>query len=68
MSTTDRKPMWKRVGTSLVIVALTMAGLLIWARLRLVTGIPRTALAEPKPMQAEPGKNAQAHVEPAAGK
>lgn len=68
MSSTDRKPMWKRVGTSLVIVALTMAGLLIWARLRLVTGIPRTALAEPKPTQVEPVKTDPVGVEPAPGK
>ncbi len=30
-----------------VVVLLSVVSLLIWARLRLVTGLPRTAYAEP---------------------
>jgi len=31
-----------------VLVAALVVGLLIWAKLRLVAGIPRTVLAEPR--------------------
>lgn len=43
-----------RVGRIALCVALGGLALLIWARLRLVTGVPRTALAEPRPTISAP--------------
>lgn len=37
-----------RVGAFAVVVLALTAGLLLWGRLRLVTGMPRQALAEPE--------------------
>lgn len=53
MSTVPRAPhhsstTLRRVGTFSMIAVVATAGLLIWGRLRLVTGVPRTALAEPR--------------------
>jgi len=42
-----------------------LAGVLIWAKLRLVTDIPRSALAEPREVErprAEPG-DSEVHIE-----
>lgn len=38
----------RRVGMAAAFVLALTAGLLLWGRLRLVTGMPRQALADPK--------------------
>ncbi|MEX2217914.1 MAG: hypothetical protein WD749_04065 [Phycisphaerales bacterium] len=42
---------------TMAVLCLLMAGfaLLFWSRLKLVTGVPRTAYAEPDQRQADPG-------------
>lgn len=40
-----------------VALALSLA-MLVWMKLRLVTGLPRSVYAEPKPAQADPPKGA----------
>lgn len=60
------KSHWHRLRTNLF--ALTaVAGLLIWAKLRLVTNFPRTVLADPEPVQVDadaPEVSAEAPVAP----
>jgi hypothetical protein len=41
------------VGGSMCVL-LTVTALLIWGRLKLVTGVPRTAYAEPEAAQLDP--------------
>lgn len=43
---------WKGLRTS-VIAFTALAGLLIWAKLRLVTNFPRTVLADPEQRQVD---------------
>lgn len=43
---------------SLLLCLGALAGVLIWAKLRLVTDIPRSAYAEPKERSVEPGADA----------
>lgn len=42
-------------GIALLLCLGTLAGVLIWAKLRLVTDIPRSAYADPKERQADGG-------------
>lgn len=53
--TSTRRP--RRAG-GLWIAALAMTGvaLLIWSKLRLVTGLPRTAYADPRVVQPRPAE------------
>ena len=43
----------RRVTMALLCVILGGLALLLWARLKLVTGVTRTAYAEPKAVQAD---------------
>lgn len=46
------KSHWHRLRTNLFVLT-AFAGLLIWAKLRLVTNFPRTVLADPETVQAD---------------
>lgn len=55
----------KQLAASSAVAASLVCGLLIWAKLRLVTDIPRTAYANPERSVegAEPGRGADATPE-----
>lgn len=55
----------RRVGMAAAFMLALTAGLLLWGRLRLVTGMPRQALAEPKPAEADAKKTKAAEDAPA---
>lgn len=59
---------WRAMAGAAACLALSVLALLIWAKLKLVTGVPRTAYAEPKVVApAEPPERATAQ-RPAAAK
>jgi hypothetical protein len=53
---------WRAAIGGVACLLMVMTALLLWGRLKLVTGVPRTAVAVPEAAQVEP--DAGASVEP----
>jgi hypothetical protein len=49
----QRRCAWRAALGGAVCVLLTVTALLLWGRLKLVTGVPRTAYADPEAAQVE---------------
>ncbi len=53
-------------GLTWCVIAMSSFALLIWAKLRLVTGVPRTAYAVPDENKSKPAPTPAANVKPSA--
>jgi hypothetical protein len=52
---------WRTPAGAFICILMVMTALLLWGRLKLVTGVPRTALADPDAAQVdEPGHDGPA--------
>jgi hypothetical protein len=49
---------WRAAAGGAICILMVMTALLLWGRLKLVTGVPRTAYAQPDAVQVEPSPGA----------